>query len=349
MKDKRTTGIIFGKFYPLHTGHIYLIQRSIGKVDKLHLVIGYNDLRDNYLFKNSFMSKKPSIKDRLRWLLQTFKNQQNILVHLFNENNIKNYPYGWKEWSIKVKKFMLFSNIKPNFVFTSEQQDIKKYLKYLNIKSILIDVKRSFINISGTKIRNDPFLYWNYIPPEVKPFFVKKIVILGGESSGKSVLTNKLATTFNTKSTYEFGRNYIFTHLGGKEEALQYSDYYQIALGQANIIQHAINHANKIVFIDTDFITIQAFCKKYENKKHPFVQALIKEYKFDLVILLENNTPWINDGLRRLGAKKDRNKFQELLINLLNENKINFFHIKNKNYDGRFIECINLIKKMLKK
>lgn len=338
-----TIGIIFGKFYPLHTGHIYLVQRSLGQVDELHLVLGYNCLRDNHLFKKSFMSKKPSEKDRLRWLLQTFKYQKNIIIHLFNENNIKSYPYGWKEWSKRIKKFMFFKNIKPTFVFTSEKQDIKKYLKYLNIKSILIDPKRSFVNISSTKIRNNPFLYWNYIPKEVQPFFVKKVVIIGGESSGKSVLTNKLATVFNTNSTYEFGRNYIFTHLGGKEQALQYSDYYQIALGQAHIINQAIKQSNKIIFIDTDFVTIQAFCKKYEKKEHPFVQALIELHKFDLVILLENNTPWIDDGLRSLGTKQDRNKFQKLIIKLLNKNKINFFHIKNKNYDNRFLECLNLI------
>ncbi len=27
---------VFGKFYPLHTGHIYLIQRACSRVDELH-------------------------------------------------------------------------------------------------------------------------------------------------------------------------------------------------------------------------------------------------------------------------------------------------------------------------
>ncbi|XNM58242.1 hypothetical protein ACLK1S_27380 [Escherichia coli] len=29
---------------------------------------------------------------------------------------------------------------------------------------------------------------------------------------------------------------------------------------------------------------------------------MIDEYRFDLVILLENNTPWVADGLRSLGS-----------------------------------------------
>ncbi|STL25295.1 transcriptional regulator [Escherichia coli] len=44
----------------------------------------------------------------------------------------------------------------------------------------------------------NPFRYWEYIPTEVKPFFVRTVAILGGESSGKSTLVNKLANIFNT-------------------------------------------------------------------------------------------------------------------------------------------------------
>ncbi len=68
------------------------------------------------------------------------------------------------------------------------------------------------------------------------------------------------------------------------------------------------------IIIDTDFVTTQAFCKKYEGREHPFVQALIDEYRFDLVILLENNTPWVADGLRSLGSSVDRKEsfFPEL-------------------------------------
>ncbi len=68
-------------------------------------------------------------------------------------------------------------------------------------------------------------------------------------------------------------------------------DYDKIALGHAQYIDFAVKYANKVAFIDTDFVSTQAFCLKYEGREHPFVQALIDEYRFDLVILLENNTP----------------------------------------------------------
>ena len=34
-RRQKSVGVVFGKFYPLHTGHIYLIQRACSQVDEL--------------------------------------------------------------------------------------------------------------------------------------------------------------------------------------------------------------------------------------------------------------------------------------------------------------------------
>ncbi|MEG3110251.1 multifunctional transcriptional regulator/nicotinamide-nucleotide adenylyltransferase/ribosylnicotinamide kinase NadR [Pantoea sp. T14] len=345
-RDK-TVGVVFGKFYPLHTGHIYLIQRACSQVDELHIIMGYDEPRDRGLFENSAMSQQPTVSDRLRWLLQTFKYQKNIRIHSFNEEGIEPYPHGWDVWSEGVKSFLSEQGIAPDCIYTSEAPDAEMYEQHLGIPTVVVDPNRSFMSISGAQIRQDPFRFWEYIPTEVKPFFVRTVAILGGESSGKSTLVNKLANIFNTTSAWEYGRDYVFSHLGGDEMALQYSDYDKIALGQAQYIDFAVKYANKVAFIDTDFVTTQAFCLKYEGREHPFVQALIDEYRFDLVILLENNVPWVADGLRSLGSSVDRREFQSMLITMLRENNIEFLHVKEDDYDARFLRCIELVKGML--
>lgn len=75
-RRQKNIGVVFGKFYPLHTGHIYLIQRACSQVDELHIIMGYDDTRDRGLFEDSAMSQQPTVSDRLRWLLQTFKYQK---------------------------------------------------------------------------------------------------------------------------------------------------------------------------------------------------------------------------------------------------------------------------------
>jgi HTH-type transcriptional repressor of NAD biosynthesis genes len=155
--------------------------------------------------------------------------------------------------------------IEPNRIYTSEEADAPQYLEHLGIETVLIDPKRTFMNISGGQIRENPFRYWEYIPTEVKPFFVRTVAILGGESSGKSTLVNKLANIFNTTSAWEYGRDYVFSHLGGDEMALQYSDYDENCPRHAQYIDFAVKYANKVAFIDTDFVSTQAFCLKYEG------------------------------------------------------------------------------------
>lgn len=346
-RQEKTVGVVFGKFYPLHTGHIYLIQRACSQVDELHVILCHDEERDLALFTNSSMSQQPTVSDRLRWLLQTFKYQKNIRIHLFDEHGIEPYPHGWQLWSEGIQAFMRQRAIVPDFIYSSDEPDSPHYRQWLGIETVLIDPQRSFMNISGSRIRQDPFRYWEYIPTEVKPFFVRTVAILGGESSGKSTLVNKLANIFNTTSAWEYGRDYVFSHLGGDEMALQYSDYDKIALGHAQYIDFAVKYANKVAFIDTDFVTTQAFCKKYEQREHPFVQALIDEYHFDLVILLENNTPWVSDGLRSLGSPSDRQEFQQLLQQMLKENGINYVHVKASDYETRFLECVELVQRLL--
>lgn len=115
-RQKKTIGVVFGKFYPLHTGHIYLIQRACSQVDELHIIMGFDDTRDRALFEDSAMSQQPTVPDRLRWLLQTFKYQKNIRIHAFNEEGMEPYPHGWDVWSNGIKKFMAEKGIQPDLI-----------------------------------------------------------------------------------------------------------------------------------------------------------------------------------------------------------------------------------------
>ncbi|PJG85322.1 multifunctional transcriptional regulator/nicotinamide-nucleotide adenylyltransferase/ribosylnicotinamide kinase NadR [Conservatibacter flavescens] len=345
--DKKI-GVIFGKFYPVHTGHINMIYEAFSKVDEVHVVVCTDSERDLKLFYDSKMKRMPTPQDRLRWMQQIFKYQKNqIFIHHLIEDGIPSYPNGWQGWSDRVKALLAEKNIQPSVVFSSEVQDKAPYEKYLNLDVVLVDPERHFFNVSATKIRNNPFHYWKFIPKEVRPFFAKTIAILGGESSGKSVLVNKLATVFNTTSAWEYGREFVFEKLGGDEQAMQYSDYPQMALGHQRYIDYAVRHAHKVAIIDTDFITTQAFCIQYEGKAHPFLDSMIKEYPFDITILLNNNTKWVDDGLRSLGDNKQRMRFQQLLKKLLDKYKVPYIEIESPSYLERYNQAKAIVEKVL--
>lgn len=347
-EPNQRVGVIFGKFYPVHTGHINMIYEAFSKVDQLHVIVCTDTERDLKLFQNSKMKRMPTNQDRLRWMQQIFKYQQKqIFIHHLVEDGIPSYPNGWEGWAERVKALFAEKQIRPTIVFSSEVQDKVPYEQYLNLEVSLVDPQRNSFNVSATKIRDNPFQYWRFIPKEVRPFFVKTIAILGGESSGKSVLVSKLANVFNTTSAWEYGREYVFEQLGGSEQALQYSDYPQIVLGQQRYVDYAMKHAHKVAIIDTDYITTQAFCIQYEGKAHPFIDSMIKEYPFDVTILLSNNTKWVDDGLRSLGSHKQRQKFQQLLKKLLEKYKVPYIEIESPSYLDRYNQTKAVIEAIL--
>lgn len=335
--NPRTVGVIFGKFYPVHTGHINMIYEAFSRVDELHVVVCSETDRDQQLFADSRMKSMPSIQDRLCWIQMIFKYQQpKIRVHHLVEDGLPPYPSGWQGWTSRVKKLYKHRGFTPSIVFSSEVQDVEHYENHLGLQVELIDPERKFFNISATKIRNQPFEYWTFIPKEVRPFFAKTIAILGSESSGKSALVSKLSNVFNTTSAWEYGREYVFEHLGGDEQALQYSDYPRIANGHLRYIDYAVRHADRLAFIDTDFLTTQAFCLKYEGKSHPYLDAMIKQYPFDVTILLEDNTP-----------KKQHRNFQDLLKKLLKKHDINYIEISSPKHSERFELAKQVVQKIL--
>ncbi|MEH7393369.1 AAA family ATPase [Bacillus sp. JJ1474] len=103
------------------------------------------------------------------------------------------------------------------------------------------------MKISATNIREKGiFEYWDYIPDEVKTFFIKKVVILGTESCGKSTLTRNLALIYNTTYVKEYGRDYC-EYLEGCDGIIIEEDYPMIAYGHKLKEYEAIKNANKIV------------------------------------------------------------------------------------------------------
>ena len=357
MKEMKKIGIVVGKFFPLHIGHVNLIQRVSGIVEKVYVVVSYSTDGDDLITSNSRFVKEITPKDRLRFVKQTFKNQPNIASFLFNEDDCPPYPDGWEKWSKLLKKEIEkrenLSNEKNldwknDVIFISNHKDDEKYyLKYFGSQTKSIDENYNEYNVNSQEIRENPSKYWDYLPREVREHLIPIITICGGESSGKSIMIDKLANVFNTSSAWEYGREYVFEKLGGDEDALQYSDYEKIVFGHQSNVLYAARNANKFALIDTDYITTLAFCLTYEERDNPIVREFVQNYRFDLTILLENNVKWVNDGLRSIGDDRRREKFQELLKRLYKEYDISCVTVKSSSYENRYLACKHIIKAYL--
>lgn len=337
-----SVGFFGGKFLPLHLGHVYAIVQASSIVDELYLVLSNSEKRDKELCRDTKMEYIPA-QIRLRWLSKLAKDMPHVKV-VSIEDFQGNDDYDWKEGAQLIKKVIG----KPiDYVFSSETgyNEIFKEL-YPAAKHFLIDPIRTHVNISATAIRIEGvFRHWEFIPDIVKPYFVRKVVVVGTESCGKSTLTKNLAKIYNTTYVEEYGR-IVCEELGGCDGIIVKEDYLQIAYGHKIEEIQAIEKANKVVFIDTEAIVTQFYSNLYNNEHQTVLDEIAKLQDYDLWLYLEPDVKWVNDGLRVHGEGEVRVKNNQHLKTLLKSHNIDY-KILNGDYLDRLNGAIKLIDELL--
>lgn len=157
---------------------------------------------------------------------------------------------------------------------------------------------------------------------------IKKIVVIGPESTGKSTLCEKLAAHYNTLWVPEYAREYLEKH--GTDYT--YEDLLAIAKGQIELeerissklkvqsskfkvqnpirnSQPTINHQRSTsLFIDTDMHVMKVWAEYVFNNCHNWILNRIAERKYDLYLLCDVDLPWIEDKLREYPDEGIRKK-----------------------------------------
>ena len=162
--------------------------------------------------------------------------------------------------------------------------------------------------------------------------FLKKIVILGPESTGKSTLCEMLAQHYNTIWCPEFAREYLLTN----GTTYTFNDLLSIAKGQLaledeylqmlskNLRPQAVSHQrsavnDQLLFIDTDLYVMKVWCEYVFGDCHNWILRHIAERPYSLYLLCSPDLPWVKDDLREYPDEKPRIElyhfYRDLLIN----------------------------------
>lgn len=322
-------GLLVGQFEPLHLGHLQDINVAAGRCDTLHIIITPSEHQNK---------TKRTLQDKARWVQVACAHFDFVKVHTSSslELPIKgDYVRG-----------VLPDRLMIEQVLTKVVDDSAGRAKVIMFaKDNANDESTLAINeYDELDISTDPILHFDKLAPSAKSDYVQTVCIVGGESSGKTTLVHKLANHYGATVALEMGRLYTHSDLGGTEIGLQYSDYVPIAINHAQAIRHAKIHATApIVLVDTDFATTQAFCEEYENRTHPVVATLTDEIRMDLTIYLDNNVKWVADGMRRLGSQKQRSRFANRLLTVLDRHDIKPVMIDDADYHQRYLQAVSLI------
>ncbi len=125
---------------------------------------------------------------------------------------------------------------------------------------------------------------------------IKKIAILGAESTGKTELSIQLAKHYNTVWVPEYARDFFNEN---NIDNYTIDDLDAIAKEQLSREKKYLPLANKLLFCDTSLITIKIWSTYQFNKISSFITNSIRDTDYDLYLVCNNDVEWEADSQRR--------------------------------------------------
>lgn len=183
---------------------------------------------------------------------------------------------------------------------------------------------------------------------------LRKIVIIGPESTGKSSLCQLLANHYELLWCPEFAREYLLTH----GTNYTFENLLTIAKGQLKLEEEYINKAiikwqasskktrHPVLFVDTDMYVMKVWCEYVFGKCHQFIIDKIVESSCDLNLLCNIDLPWVKDELREYPDLRIREELYHMYKDILINQAVPWVHIAG-GYEERFRTAVNAVDKFL--
>jgi NadR type nicotinamide-nucleotide adenylyltransferase len=175
---------------------------------------------------------------------------------------------------------------------------------------------------------------------------LKKVVITGPESTGKSTLCQQLAAHYNTHWCAEYAREYL--EMNGANYS--YDDLLKIAKGQLALEEEeerkAIASGKQVLFIDTNMYVMKVWCEFVFHKTHPFILDEIARRKYDLYLLCNVDLPWVDDDLREYPEVETRQQLFAIYQQIMQQQSVPWQLVEG-DYTSRLQTAINAVDLLL--
>lgn len=279
-----TRGLVLGKFLPYHAGHAHLLRTARATVDELVVLV-------------CSIEREP-IPGALRYRWVRDAHPDCRVVHVAEEvpQAPDDDPDFWPIWVDLITRHAG----RVDRVFTSESYG-DELGRRIGAVHTLVDPERRTVPVSGTVIRTAPLDHWELIPRVVRPYYARRVALLGTESTGKTTLAERLARRFETTWVREYGREYCETR---PAMSLTLPDFEAIAWGQATLEDDAALDANRLLICDTELHTTATWSDIVLDTRPSWLTDAARARRYDLLLLLDDDVPWVSDGMRVLRERR---------------------------------------------
>ncbi|MTI23299.1 ATPase [Fulvivirga sp. RKSG066] len=169
---------------------------------------------------------------------------------------------------------------------------------------------------------------------------MKKVVVIGPESTGKSTLSAFLAEHYKTEWVPEYARLFI----ANLDRPYTASDLVTIAQGQLKLEDEIANRVDHLLICDTDLLVIKIWAEHKYNSCQPVILQMIEERTYDLYLLTNIDMPWEED------PQRENPHLREHFMNIFEEEikKTNVPYVKvSGNFNERQQTAIEAIDRLL--
>ncbi len=322
--DRPGTGLVLGKFLPPHLGHQYLLDFARAYVRHLTVLV--------------CSLARESIPGALRhaWVQEMAPGADVLHVTDENPSEPHEHPGFWDIWTDTIRRRVATG---PEVVFTSEDYG-NELARRLGAVHVPVDAARELVPVSGTRLRAEPLGFWPFLPPCVRPYFVKKVVVYGPESTGKSTLCRRLAEHFRTAWVGEYARGFL--DVRGLPVVVE--DIPLIARGHAASEDALARQANRVLFLDTDLLTTVLYGELYYGECPEWVRRAAEERTYDLYLVLDVDVPWVADPQRDMGHRRE--ELRDRWVAALEERRRPYVVIRG-DWEERFRAAVAAVEQVL--
>jgi len=283
--------LIVGKFAPPHRGHQLLIEAALAQAEQVTVLC----------YAVPDFTAMPS-DSRAQWLRDLYPR-----VDVFTPSGAPRDDAGDAAARKFVREWLAHHHLQIDAVFTSEDygdalaRELGKQVVHRGV-----DALRSEVPISARAIRTDVHAHRQWLHPSVYRHFVRRVVFVGAESTGKSTLTSTLAQRYDTSFVPEVGR-FVWEQKRGELSA---QDYVDIAVRHRAAEDVAQMRANRFLFVDTNAITtmLLGFCYRQLDVAPPQLRAFADECKarYAFTFVCADDIAFEQDGWRDDGSWRER-------------------------------------------
>ena len=339
---KYKVGMYGGSFDPLHLGHIHNIIKAAALCDTLYIVISWCQGRES-----------TSKELRYRWILNSTNHLPNVKIIMVEDTAATKEEYDANNcWETGARDIKVKIGEPINAVFCGDDyRGTNRFESLYGPEAEVVYFPRGEVPVSSTEIRQQPSKYWEYIPQVCKAYYTKKVLVVGGESTGKSTLVQNLALAYNTNFVGEVGRETC--QYAGGEELMIAEDLHENLLKQRIYVDEAAKHSNRILFVDTDALTTKFYAdfllgagSHAAEQCGDMALAIHNINQWDLVFFLEPTVAFIQDGTRNEEIAAHREKYSGQIKTLLTENGVDFICLSG-DYGERFAAAQKIIEEKL--